>query len=90
MGLNEKILLFDRIVHTEHAAGAFREFLPEERSIFGVDIGKIHAEADREIEKIIRGEKPVPDPPTDRKSMEILATASILAVAGIIVAMLEE
>jgi len=78
MNLNEKILLFDKIVHTEHATGAFREeYLPEERSIFGVDIGKIHIDADKEIEKIVRGEKPAPDPPQSRRYIGYILIAVI-------------
>jgi len=63
--LSEKVLLFDKVIHAEHAAGAFRDYLPKERSIFNVDIPRIKVEVDREIEEILRGEKPVPDPPND-------------------------
>ena len=61
--LSDKVLLFDKVVHAEHAAGAFKEYLAEERSIFGVDITKIKEEADKEVEEILEGKKKAPDPP---------------------------
>jgi hypothetical protein len=47
--LSEKILLFDKVIHAEHYAAAFKESLPSERSIFNVDIPKIREEADKEL-----------------------------------------
>jgi len=65
MSLRDKILLFDKVVHAEHTAGAFKEYLAEEKSIFGVDITKIKEEADKEVEEILKGRKGVPDPPEE-------------------------
>jgi hypothetical protein len=65
MSLKDKILLFDKVIHAEHAAGAFKEYLAEEKSIFGVNIPKIKEEADREIEEILEGRKSAPDPPVN-------------------------
>lgn len=53
LSLSELILLFDKIIHAEHATGAFKEFLSEEKSIFNVDIRKIKEEADKEVLKIL-------------------------------------
>ena len=77
MTLSDKILLFDKVVHAEHAAGAFKEYLAEERSIFGVDITKIKEEADKEVEEILEGKKKAPDPP------RIDNTTTIVKLAGI-------
>jgi hypothetical protein len=53
--LREKILIFDKLVHAEHWAGAYSEgYKKEERSIFGVDIQKIKERADKKIEKMIK------------------------------------
>ena len=53
--LSEKIMLFDRVVHAEHYAGAFRdEYTPEEVSIFGVDIPRVKREADRIVMQAIK------------------------------------
>jgi len=54
MSLSDKILLFDKVVHAEHAAGAFKEYLAEEKSIFGVNVTEIKREADKELESILR------------------------------------
>jgi hypothetical protein len=51
--LSEKILLFDKVIHAEHYAGAFKENLPVEKSIFNVDIPKIKQEVDREVMLIL-------------------------------------
>jgi len=75
--LSDKVLLFDKVVHAEHAAGAFKEYLAEERSIFGVDITKIKEEADKEVEEILEGKKKAPDPP------RIDNTTTIVKLAGI-------
>ena len=77
MTLSNKILLFDKVVHAEHAAGAFKEYLAEEKSIFGVDITKIKEEADKEVEEILEGKKEAPDPP------RIDNTTAIVKLAGI-------
>jgi hypothetical protein len=47
--LSDKILLFDKVIHAEHYAGAFKDYLPSEKSIFNVDILKIKQEADKEL-----------------------------------------
>lgn len=48
MDLSEKILLFDKLVHAIHGAGAYLgEYSYEEASIFGLDIPKIKKEADK-------------------------------------------
>jgi len=53
--IKDKILLFDKIIHAEHYAGAFKdEFTPEQISIFGVNIPKVKQEADRIIEEILK------------------------------------
>jgi hypothetical protein len=84
MMLSEKILLFDKLVHAEHAAGAFKEFLPEEKSIFDVDITKIKEEADKEVEEILKGKKGVPDPPQDwRKEMAKVIGETFRKFSGI-------
>jgi len=77
MTLSDKILLFDKVIHTEHAAGAFKEYLAEERSIFGVNITEIKREADKEIEAILKGKKEKPDPPQDwrREMAKIIGEA---------------
>ena len=66
MALSDKVFLFDKIVHAEHAAGAFKEYLAEEKSIFGVDITRIKGEADKEVEEILKGKEKAPDPQEDR------------------------
>jgi len=52
--LSDLIMDFDALVHAEHAAGAFDDFSAEEKSIFGVNIPKIKAQADEEIEQYLR------------------------------------
>jgi hypothetical protein len=53
--IKDKILLFDKIIHAEHYAGAFKdEFTPEQVSIFGVNIPKIKQEADQIIEETLK------------------------------------
>lgn len=53
--LSEKILLFDKVIHAEHWAGAFKDYLAEEKSIFGVDIPKIKNQVDMELMKELYG-----------------------------------
>jgi len=73
MSLRDKILLFDKVIHAEHTAGAFKEYLAEEKSIFGVDITKIKEEADKEVEEILKGRKGAPDPPEEAEQYAEMA-----------------
>ena len=52
MSLKKKILLFDKVIHAVHAAGAFMDELGfEKASIFGLDIPKIKREVEKELER---------------------------------------
>ena len=66
MSLSDKILLFDKVIHAEHAAGAFKGYLAEEKSVFGVDITKIKEEADEEVEEILKGKEKALDPQEEK------------------------
>jgi len=53
--IKKKILLFDKVIHALHGAGAYLgEHSYSEASIFNVDIPKIKREADRIISRILR------------------------------------
>ena len=71
MGLRDKILLFDKVVHAEHTAGAFKGYLAEEKSIFGVNITRIKGEADKEVEKILKGKEKAPDPQEEERRRRV-------------------
>ena len=84
MSLSNKVLLFDKVIHAEHAAGAFKEYLAEEKSIFGVNIPEIKKEADKELETILKGKKEAPDPPQDwRKEMAKAIGETFSKLSGI-------
>lgn len=52
--LKKKILLFDRLIHAMHGAGAYLgEFSYEEASIFGLNIPEIKREADKIVSRIL-------------------------------------
>jgi len=52
--LSDKILLFDRLIHAEHYAGEFKEYLEEEKNIFGCNIPEIKKQVEGEIKEIYR------------------------------------
>jgi len=53
--LKKKILLFDKLIHAMHGAGAYLgEYSYEEASIFGLNIPEIKREADRIVSSLLR------------------------------------